>query len=403
MKSIAIAMKDFSIRLKDRKALLMMICMPILLTVILGSALKGVMGDSASFPKTNVAVYLQDEDSMSKQFVQQVLKEKKLKKSIHVEMANTQKELNQLIKDEKADVGIILPQNWGTGLQNTDIKPAIIKVSSGKELEASFVQQLIETYVKTTSAVTVSAKTVVSDLATLGETGKKLDKIGTEITTKLINETTEESQFVSEKPLGKKPVSAIQYYAAAMAAMFLLFNARVGGKSILAERENITLARMIISPTSKNAIIIGKFLGTLFYTLIQFLIFIGATHFILKVNWGNSLLQVFAIAFAYSISVSGLSMIVAAFMKTEKMVESLGGMLVQVLSLLGGSMIPISSFPQSMQTMSKLTPNSWALTSFTNIMSGTSWDSLIHPIILLLGIGIAAALIGILRLRSINN
>ena len=49
MKSLLIAGKDVKILLKDRKAILMMIVMPIVLTAILGSALKGVMGGEAKY------------------------------------------------------------------------------------------------------------------------------------------------------------------------------------------------------------------------------------------------------------------------------------------------------------------------------------------------------------------
>jgi ABC-2 type transport system permease protein len=401
MKSIAIALKDFSIRFKDRKALIMMILMPIILTIILGSALKGVMGDTSSLPKTTVAVYQLDSDSLSNQFVENVLQDKKIKQSITVKKVYSQKELNDLINGKQADVGIVLPKEWGTQIENGNIQPAIIKVSTGKELESTIIQQLTESYLKTTIAMTSSAKTVMNDLTDKGNKRKDLAATGNELTNHLLTVAKDENQFIYDQPAGQKQVSSMQYYAAAMAAMFLLFNAMHGGKSIITERINETLARMMTSPTGKGSIIVGKFLGTLLYTIIQFLIFMGATHFLLNVNWGNNLLQTMVIALAYSISVSGLSMIVAAFIHNEKMADSLGGMVIQVLSLVGGSMIPVSVFPHLLRKISMVAPNSWALTSFTNIMSGTSWNSLIIPLCTLLGIGIIATLIGTWRLRTI--
>jgi len=403
MKSIAIAIKDFSIRIKDRRALMMMILMPIVLTIILGSALKGVMGDSSSAPKTTIALYQQDHHLLSNQFVQGVLENKEFKKTIVVKNVHSQKELNQLIHDKKADVGVILPKNWGAQLANGITKPVTIKVSDGKDFEANFVQQLTESYIKTTNAVTGSAQMVLSDLGAKGKNEKELKSIGAGLINNLGKEAGGEASFVYDKPVGKKQVSSLQYYAAAMAAMFLLFNAMVGGKSILSERTNITLSRMMMSPTDKVSIMTGKFLGTLLYTIVQFLIFMGATHYILKVNWGSNPGQIILIAIAYSISVSGLAMIVAAFMRTEKTADSLGGMMVQVLSLLGGSMIPVSVFPDALQKISKIAPNSWALNSFTNIMSGTTWNSLILPLCILTGIGILATVIGSLRFRMISN
>ena len=65
MKSLLIAGKDVKILLKDRKAMLMMIVMPIVLTAILGSALKGVMGGEVTMPETVVGVYSYDTNALS--------------------------------------------------------------------------------------------------------------------------------------------------------------------------------------------------------------------------------------------------------------------------------------------------------------------------------------------------
>ena len=65
MKSLLIAGKDVKILLKDRKAMLMMIVMPIVLTAILGSALKGVMGGEVTMPETVVGVYSYDANPLA--------------------------------------------------------------------------------------------------------------------------------------------------------------------------------------------------------------------------------------------------------------------------------------------------------------------------------------------------
>nr|MBR9646626.1 ABC transporter permease [Streptococcus sp. 11-4097] len=82
----------------------------------------------------------------------------------------------------------------------------------------------------------------------------------------------------------------------------------------------------------------------------------------------------------YAICVSGLSMLIAAFIREEKMADVMGGIGIQILAILGGSMLPIYVFPDTLQTIANVAPNKWALTSFLNIMSGTSWDVLL-PVI----------------------
>ncbi len=77
----------------------------------------------------------------------------------------------------------------------------------------------------------------------------------------------------------------MQYYAAAMLVMFLLYNITVGAKSVVTEQRTETLARLFSTPTSSFSILFGKFLGTLLFACIQFGIFIVATHFMFHVEW----------------------------------------------------------------------------------------------------------------------
>ena len=101
----------------------------------------------------------------------------------------------------------------------------------------------------------------------------------------------EPGDYVTETSVGEQPVSAMQYYAAAMAAMFLLFNAMVGGKSLHRERQTVTLSRLMMTPTSIGSILVGKFIGTFLFASFQFTVFIAVTHYLLKVDWGANVMQ----------------------------------------------------------------------------------------------------------------
>lgn len=191
----------------------------------------------------------------------------------------------------------------------------------------------------------------------------------------------------------------MQYYAAAMAAMFLLFNVINGAKSIINERETETLARLMSSPTSKLSILAGKFLGNLYFVIAQFTIFLVVTSLLFHVNWGGNILQTGLIGLAYSIAVSGLAMLFAAIMKSSKTADTVGGVGVQVFSILGGSMIPLTIFPKTMQMVANIAPNKWALSSFIDIMAGTTWNTLTTPMIVLLLIGIVSIMLGTWRLQ----
>ncbi|WP_339252610.1 ABC transporter permease [Sporosarcina sp. FSL W8-0480] len=391
MKSLLIAVKDAKIHLKDLKAILMMIIMPILLTVILGSALKGVMG-GGSMPETILGVYTSKSNAMSEGVIR-TLGENGL--AITVEQAESEKQLLDWLDGREIDVALLLPEGWGT-----DTHRAIVMPISGQETAATLIQQMIETFAQMSHAITNSTTTIMTEAAVLSADGDLIDMeaIQNDLIASIENVMQEQRTYVSE-PAEEEMVTSMQYYAAAMAAMFLLFNSMAGGKSFHQERGSETLARLMMTPISSRTILVGKFIGTCLFAWIQFLIFIGATYFLLKVDWGPSLLQILFITFFYIFSVAGLAMVVAAFTASEKMADVVGSMGVQVLALLGGSMLPLSLFPEVMRNIATAIPNSWALSSYTAIMTGTTWSTLWLPATVLLGIGTAAILISSIRLN----
>jgi ABC-2 type transport system permease protein len=394
MKSFLIAWKDFKIRFTDRKGFSLMILFPILLTAILGNALSGVMGEQG-LPKTDVGVYQNGPDQIGDYLINDVLKGKELNDIISVKKVDSVKKLRSLIQDEKIDAGIMIPDGWSENLQNGKLKKVDLLTDPGKEMQGSIVESVLQTFINRVTTTSSSTKIVLTNTASENrqelteQLGSSLEKIA-----------TSQEKYVENASIGKKQVSGMQYYAAAMAAMFLLFNIFNGAKSFINEREQETLARLMSTPTRKLSILLGKFLGNLYFMIIQFGIFFAVTHLLFDVNWGENLSQTIAVAFMYSLAVSGLAMFFASILKDSKTADTVGGIGVQIFSLLGGSMVPIMIFPETLQTIANIAPNKWALTSFIDIMSGTTWEALMIPLTVLFLIGMVSITIGTWRLQA---
>jgi|SRR5690606_30395342 len=109
MKSLLIAGKDVKILLKDRRAMLMLIVMPIILTAILGSALKGVMG-GGGMPETLLGVYSAGSSALTDNILHS-LEDEAL--AITVERADSEKQLHEWMENGQVDVGVHIPRAGG--------------------------------------------------------------------------------------------------------------------------------------------------------------------------------------------------------------------------------------------------------------------------------------------------
>ncbi|PEX94278.1 ABC transporter permease [Bacillus cereus] len=396
MKSFIIAWKDLKIRLIDRRGFMMMLVMPLLLTAILGSALSNVF--DGGLPKTEIGYYQEGPDEFADVFQKDVLQAKDIKDDVRIKVVNSQEELEDMLKEKKIDVGIIIPNKWSEQVQDGKLKEPKVLIDPSKDIQAKIAESMIRSFSERVQTVAVSTKSVVTELAKSQQ--GDVAQIAKEVSGSLQATATANTDNIEKGTVGKKTVVAMQYYAAAMLVMFLLYNITVGAKSVMTEQRTETLARLFSTPTSSFSILFGKFLGTLLFACIQFGIFIVATHFMFHVEWGGDVSQIVVLGISYAICVSGLSMLIAAFIREEKTADLMGGIGIQILAILGGSMLPIYVFPDTLQTIANVAPNKWALTSFLNIMSGTSWDVLLPVILSLCSAGIVSVMIGTLRLRT---
>lgn len=196
---------------------------------------------------------------------------------------------------------------------------------------------------------------------------------------------------MEEVPSGVKPVAAMQYYAAAMAIMFMMMGALGRASNILAERQNGTLSRMLTSPTSQVVVLSGQIASTVVIVYGQFLILFAGTHWLFGVDWGP-LVPVLAIGLAFSVAASGCGLASAGLLKDPKAADAAMGVMGNLFAALSGAMFPLFLFPDTMKAIARGIPNYWALQGFLDQMSGVGMAAAWTPvtILLLMGIGIGA-------------
>ncbi|WP_407270537.1 ABC transporter permease [Radiobacillus sp. PE A8.2] len=400
MRSLTIAGKDLLIRLTDWKGFVTMLLLPVILTAILGSALSSAFSDDGALPETVVGIYVDDHDEMGERFVEDVLMSDQLEEQFTVHMLESSDQIETQLLEQSIDVGIHFPSSWWEALLEGSSPNVKIMSTADQQLQSNIVQSMLDSYVTRISTIAMSIDTVVHDIAAqTRSTAIDPNAFASSLRISLEKVASEDIEIGNNQSTDEISLSGMQYYAAAMGAMFLLFNITVGAKSFIEERSTETFARLLVAPINKKTIIIGKWLGTFYFSLLQFVVFVLSTHFLFDVNWGSNLYQLAVIAVTYSISVAGLSMLIATIFTSEKSIDTIGGLGIQVLALLGGSMLPISLFPDSLLALANLTPNKWALSSLLDVMSGTTWNSLLLPMAILLLVGFISMIYGSFKLK----
>lgn len=363
-KSIWIAWKDVKIRITDRKGFMMLILMPLILTCILGAALGSVVDGGSRIDDIKVGYIQSDQSDAANMFTKDVLKKMK---SIKVTKAGSEDKMKKLLDEKKIDVGIVIPKNWEAGKTS-----AVVYAAPDQTLKTSIIETAASSFIEQYKAVKEAASASM-DYISKTEAVKqgKLDPAQfAEKLVKTLEKETGDKLTIAEKSVGSKAVTSFQYYSAAMLCMFMLFHMTVGAKSFLQEKDTETLARMLMTPAQKSVILFGKWFGTYLFAIIQFFIFLIVTINVFGVDWGGNLLFVSVLGLSYAAAVSGISMLLASCISDMKTADAIGGFGIQLLAVLGGSMLPLYQFPDVLQSVSKAVPNRWALDGFLSLMEG---------------------------------
>ncbi len=92
---------------------------------------------------------------------------------------------------------------------------------------------------------------------------------------------------------------------------------------------------------------------------------VGAVAF--GVDWGDPAAGL-ALLIAFGLVGSGAGLLVGGLFRDEDQVGSVGPPLALVMAALGGCMVPSEVFPDSMATISQLTPHYWALEGWKDVV-----------------------------------
>ncbi len=189
---------------------------------------------------------------------------------------------------------------------------------------------------------------------------------------------------------------------AGTAILMLLFSVAGVGTSILEEKENGTINRLLYSPLRGSTILYSKMLFALFISILQLTAMFLFAWLILNMDMSVNIPGLILMILATSFAVSSLGIFLAAVAKTRQQAQNLSTIVIIVMSAIGGSMIPLFIMPSILQKIAFLSVNYWGIQGFYDLF----WRELplqdIFPkILILMGIGIfmTIASIGLFKKR----
>jgi ABC-2 type transport system permease protein len=192
-----------------------------------------------------------------------------------------------------------------------------------------------------------------------------------------------------------------QILVPSLTVMFAFFLVVTAGWLFVSERRLGTLVRLRVAPLSRGQILAGKMLPCLAVSLVQGFVLLAAGKLIFGMSWGPQPLWLVPVVVCTSIAATGLALLVACVARTESQVAVYGTLLVLVLAGVSGCLMPRDLMPEAMKTWSKLTPHAWALDAYNQLLLSSTprIDTVITACAALLAFGVGFLIVGWLRLK----
>jgi ABC-2 type transport system permease protein len=205
--------------------------------------------------------------------------------------------------------------------------------------------------------------------------------------------TEEVGEVVAENPAN--------YVVPGYLVMFVFFAAAISAESIVRERQNHTLERLLATSVKKESILGGIYTGSAIRGLIQIIIFWMVGMLVFKVDMGLSPAAVIILSVLMVIMSSAFALMLATLVRTIRSAASLAVITSLLLAPLGGCWWPSFLYPEWLQTAAKITPHAWATLGFNKLMLfGASFTDVWSSMVALVVFTIIFGVIGIWRFRT---
>ena len=386
--------KDFIRRWRNPVVIVGFLLIPVIFTFIFGF----IFGQEEEKVLPRISVLAVDKDqSILSNFFLSSFEQGELKELIDLKLEEEEKG-RKLINKGKASALLIIPENFQEKVWNS--RPAEIHLL--KNPSEQFLPQIVEEVCDITTLLLSSLFSVFSgELETIKgfiERGKLPDNELSSLSIKMKNRIEGMAKFALPPVISIKQTTASEekqeselsvysYILPAMSIMFLLFIGNAVFEDILREKETGSLLRMSVSPLKISHFIWSKILISALIGTICTLVLVALGRVLFSIRWGN-LFTVFLIVICLNVLIAGFISFLYSFIKTERQAGALLSSVIIVMSLLGGSMVPVENFPKFILYFSKLTVNYWGIQSFHKNLLGTPLKELLPILSGMLIVGI---------------
>jgi len=388
--------KDFKLFFKDKRAVLLTFLLPIILISLFAFAFGGLGDGGSTRPIELLVADLDGTGSSTK-----IISELDSLEGLIIVQTDLDRAKEQVGKGDYAAV-LIFHTGFEDSVNAGNDMPVELMYDQAREMEVGMLQPVLIGSLMSQ----VGQQTVVASIDNyLSENHPDLDQsIKNQILDEASSEDESPANFDFDSSLKmtsivgeeKKANLGLIQAVAGTAIMMLLFSVAAIGTSILEEKENGTINRLLYSPLKPDSILYGKMFYAFVIAILQLTIMFVFSWLVFGLDLSTNVSALVLMILATGFAVSSFGIFLAAIAKTRQQAQGLSTLIILIMSAIGGSMIPLFIMPAIMKKIAVVSVNYWGIQGFYDIF----WRDLplidiLPRILVLMAIGLVMTMISV--------
>ena len=403
MRVIDLALKDIRQLVRDWRAAVFLLAMPIGFTLMFGFAFGGRGGLEEGDPRLPVGYLDQDQGQLSPQVAALLAASEVIR--IDEEAATGAAELQEQVADGDLAAAIIVPAGYSSELLAGQT-PRLILVADPAGSAGIAAQGEVQ-----------SAATRLSSAVRAAEMGSQIydeqigfadgaerqsyfeDRLAQSVAAWEDPPITIDNQkaFFEENPAED---NAFAQSSPGMMAQFAVFGLLGAVTILVLERKNGSMKRMLTTDLSKGEILLGHYLAMAAMIFVQLFVLVVFGQLFLGLDYLSQPLATLLLITATSIMVAAMGLLIGALAKSEEQVIVFSLVPMFILSGFGGAWVPLEIMPEGFGQFARLTPLAWVITGMQDIIiRGQGLRSIWLPALVLFGYAAVFFILGVWRFR----
>lgn len=379
--SLAVAWKDLQIILRDRGLLTIILLLPLVVGTMLSLLYTSMYEKSTGEQALKIQVYMVNLDQGA--FGEKVAQALRSIDTLVVEQLDGEAgrlQADQAVADSEKTALILIPADFSQKIDAYEQAEVQVVVDPTQGELGKIVLGLMN-YAVAPASIEGNIRYGIKSLSSQSEVvqnfnaeqkaGFEMQSLGaimTQLQQFMVNPVIAVNSTGQAEEVATPSINFFSLMMPGFTVMMAFFLTGAIGMRLFIEKDQGTMRRLLISPMTRGSLIGGVMLAYGIFIILQVTLLFGISAGIFGMDLGNSFLGLALVTLALAVCVTSFGILLAAMARTGKQADSLGTLLGFIMGGLGGCIIftvpPMYLWGGVIGTLSRLTPQSWALEGY---------------------------------------